>query len=203
MGLYPKFRLQLDNFKAQNPNVDITDVLDDSNQDQENDDHPLDLTGDQRVNRAIESNDPNGTDVLLRRIMETEHSENVEFPTELRDISKPKSFNKRKDRKDEKKSSPEYKEPIRVQVPVESQTEPDSENQPVYKETIKIQPEILKIHEDSISADSSKSKGDNSEEIQGNLRRSARVPKMSARLLQYLTEHPDTQESLIPPDSNT
>ena len=72
-----------------------------------------------------------------------------------------------------------------------------------YKEPIKIQSEILKIHEDSISADRSKSKDDNSEEIQGNLRRSARVPKMSAKLLQYLTEHPDTQESLIPPDSNT
>ena len=62
---------------------------------------------------------------------------------------------------------------------------------------------FMKIHEDSISADSSKSKDDNSEEIQGNLRRSTRVPRMSARLLQYLTEHPDTQESLIPPDSNT
>ena len=62
---------------------------------------------------------------------------------------------------------------------------------------------FMKIHEDSISADSSKSKDDNSEEIQGNLRRSARVPKMSAKLLQYLTEHPDTQESLISPDSNT
>ena len=62
---------------------------------------------------------------------------------------------------------------------------------------------FMRIHEDSISADSSKSKDDNSEEIQGNLQRSARVPKMSARLLQYLTEHPDTQESLIPPDFNT
>ena len=200
--LYPKFRLQLDNFKTQNPNVDITDVLEDSQQTQEDDDHPLDLTGDQRINRAIESNNSSETDVLLRKIMETEHSEDVEFPTDLRDISKPKSFNKRKDRKDEKKSNPEYKEPIRVQLPEESQTEPDVENQPVYEEPIQIQPEILKTHEESISADSNKSKGDNSEEIQGNLRRSARAPKMSAKLLQYLTVHPDTQESLIFPDSN-
>ena len=155
------------------------------------------------MNRAIESNNSSETDVLLRKIMETEHSEDVEFPTDLRDISKPKSFNKRKDRKDEKKSNPEYKEPIRVQLPEESQTEPDVENQPVYEEPIQIQPEILKTHEESISADSNKSKGDNSEEIQGNLRRSARVPKMSAKLLQYLTVHPDTQESLIFPDSNT
>ena len=62
---------------------------------------------------------------------------------------------------------------------------------------------FMKIHEDSISADSSKSKDDNSKEIQRNHRRSARTPKMSAKLLQYLTEHPDTQESLISPDSNT
>merc|ERR1712112_755978 len=146
--LYPKFRLQLDNFKAQNPNVDITDVLEDSHQDQEDDDHPLDLTGDQRVDRAIENNDPSGTHVLLRKIMETEHSEDVEFPADLRDISKPKSFNKRKDKKDEKKSNPEHKESIRVQLPEESQTEPDVENQPVYEEPIQIKPEILETHEE-------------------------------------------------------
>ena len=110
--LYPKFRLHLDNFKTQNPDVDITDVPEDSQQTQEDDDLPQDLTGDQRISRAMESNNSSETDVLLRRIMETEHSENVEFPTDLRDISKPKSFNKRKDRKDEKKSNPEYKEPI-------------------------------------------------------------------------------------------
>ena len=62
---------------------------------------------------------------------------------------------------------------------------------------------FMKIHEDSISADSSKSKDDNSKEIQRNRRKSARTPKMSAKLLQYLTEHPDTQESLTSPDSNT
>merc|ERR1712240_252690 len=200
--LYPKFRLHLDNFKTRNPDVDITDVPEDSQQTQEDDDLSQDLTGDQRISRAMESNSSSETDVLLRRIMETEHSENVEFPTDLRDISKPKSFSKRKDRKDEKKSNPEYKERIRVQLPEESQTEPDVENQPVYEEPTQIQPEILETHEESISADSNKSKGDNSEEIQGNLRRSARVPKMSAKLLQYLTVHPDTQESLIFPDSN-
>merc|ERR1712114_134539 len=64
--LYPKFRLQLDKVKSQNPHVDITEVPDDCSQDQEDDDHPPDLTGDQRVDRAIESNNPSGADVLLR-----------------------------------------------------------------------------------------------------------------------------------------
>merc|ERR1712240_578900 len=124
-------------------------------------------------------------------------------PTDLRYISKPKSFNKRKDRKDENKSNPEYKEPIRVQLTEESQTEPDVENQPVYEEPIQIQPEIRETHEESISADSDKSKGDNFEEIQGNLQRSARVPKMSVKLLHMLTVYPDTQESSIFSDSNS
>ena len=200
--LYPKFRLQLDNFKSQNPNVDITDIPDDSNQDKEDDDDPPDLDGDQRVGRAMENNDPNEADILLRRIMENEHSEDVEFPADLRDISKPKSFNKRKDKKDEKKSNPEYKEPVRIQPREESQTDPEVEDQPVYEEPIQIQPEILETHEESRSADSDKSKGDNSEEIQGNLRRSARVPKMSAKALHMLTVHPDLQESSIFSDSN-
>merc|ERR1712112_621954 len=163
--LYPKFRLHLDNFKTQNPDVDITDVPEDSQQTQEDDDLPLDLTGDQRISRAMESNNSSETDVLLRKIMETEHSEDVEFPTDLRDISKPKYFNKRKDKKDEKKSNPEYKEPVRIQLREESQTDPKVEDQPVYEEPIQIQPEILETHEESRSADSDKSKGDNSEEI--------------------------------------
>merc|ERR1711873_167841 len=104
----PKFRLQLDKFKSQNPRVDITEVPDDSSQDQENDDHPPDLTGDQRVDRAIGNNNPSGTDVLLRRIIENVNSEDVDFPADLRNISKPKSFNKRKDKKEENKSAPEY-----------------------------------------------------------------------------------------------
>merc|ERR1711954_128002 len=151
--LYPKFRLQLDKFKSQNPHVDITDVLKDSHQDQEDDDHPLDLTGDQRVDRAIENNNPSGADVLLRRIIENVNSEDVDFPADLRNISKPKSFNKRKDKKEEKKSTPEYKEPVQIQPPEESRTNPEVEDQPVYEEPIQFQPEILDNNEESRSAD--------------------------------------------------
>merc|ERR1711962_1304235 len=64
--LYPKFRLQLEKFKNQNPHIDITEVPDDYSQDQVNDDHPQDLTGDQRVDRALGSNDPNEADELIR-----------------------------------------------------------------------------------------------------------------------------------------
>ena len=69
--LYPKFRLQLDKFKTQNPHVDITEVPDDYSQDQADDDHPPDLTGDQRVDRAMENDNPSGADALLRKMVET------------------------------------------------------------------------------------------------------------------------------------
>merc|ERR1712208_259523 len=54
--LYPKFRLQLDKFKDQNPNIDITDDTDnDSIQSQ----HIQGPTGDKRVERALTSSDKN------------------------------------------------------------------------------------------------------------------------------------------------
>merc|ERR1712240_917114 len=112
--------------------------------------------------------------------------------TDLRGIPKPKSFNKRKDRTDEKKSGPEYRELIRVQEAEEPQAEPDSNSLQVYKEPIHIQPEIPNIPEDSTPVNSNEPKEDNSEEFQGNLRRSTRVPRMSAKYLQYLTEQPES-----------
>ena len=93
--LYPKFRLQLDKFKDQNPNVDITEVPDDYIQDQ-TDDHPPELTGDQRVDRAMENNNPSGADALIRKMVENVSHEDIDFPTDLRNIPKPKSFNKKK-----------------------------------------------------------------------------------------------------------
>ena len=137
----------------------------------------------------MEGDNLSGTDVLLRRIMESEHSERIEYPTDLRGIPRPKSFNKRKDRTDEKKSGPEYREPIRVQ---ETEAEPDNHSQQVYEEPIHIQPEIPNIPEDSTPINTNEHKEDNSEEFQGNLRRSTRVPRMSARYLQYLTEQPES-----------
>merc|ERR1712240_671198 len=104
----------------------------DLNQDQEDDDYPPDLTGDQRVDKAIETNNPSGADILLRRMVENVNPEDVDFPADLRNIPKPKSFNKRKDRKEEKKSAPEYKEPVQIQPPEESRTDPEVENQQVY-----------------------------------------------------------------------
>ena len=77
--------------------------------------------------------------------------------------------------------------------------DPVVENQQFYQEPIRIQPDILENNGLSKSAEthSNTSKGDNSEEIQGNLRRSTRVPKMSARALHMLSYHPELQEASI------
>merc|ERR1712243_454279 len=104
---------------------------------------------------------------------------------DLRNIPKPKLFNKRKGKKVEKKSAPEYREPIQIQPPEELRTDsidPGLENNGLSKPA--------ETHSDT-------SKGDNSEEIQGNLRRSTRVPKMSARALHMLSYHPELQEASI------
>merc|ERR1712120_96898 len=67
--LHPKFRLQLDKFKDQNPNVDITEVPDETIQDQADIDHPPELTGDQRVDRAMENDVPSGADEIIRKMV--------------------------------------------------------------------------------------------------------------------------------------
>merc|ERR1712089_27425 len=48
--LYPKFRLQLDKFKEQNPNIDITEVPQETSQHTQ---HTQEPTGDQRVETAL------------------------------------------------------------------------------------------------------------------------------------------------------
>ena len=72
------------------------------------------MTGDQRVTSAMESNNPQDTDILIRTMMDNGTPEEVDFPADLRNIKKPKSFNKRKGDKSGKKSAPEYREPIRI-----------------------------------------------------------------------------------------
>merc|ERR1712089_33121 len=106
--LYPKFRLQLDKFKDQNPNIDITEIPDETSQDQADINHSQELTGDQRVNRAMDNNIPSDTDVIIRKMVANVSNETINFPPDLRDIQKPKSFNKKKGNKKDKISAPGY-----------------------------------------------------------------------------------------------
>merc|ERR1711973_90225 len=94
--LYPKFRLQLDKFKSQNPNADITNDTDDNNINSQRMQEP---TGDQRVERAMNNSDQNDTDEIIRKMISNIRKEPINFPPNLTDIQKPKSFNKKKDSK--------------------------------------------------------------------------------------------------------
>merc|ERR1712215_500585 len=95
---------------------------------------------------AMENDNPSGADALIRKMVENVSHEDIDFPVDLRNIPKPKSFNKKNGKKGEKKSTPEYREPVRIQPPEELRTDnidPEVENQQVYEEPIRVQPEIL------------------------------------------------------------
>ena len=57
----------------------------------------------------MESNIPHGTDATIKTMMQNTSPDHIEFPTDLREIKKPKSYNKRKGEKDNKKATPGYK----------------------------------------------------------------------------------------------
>ena len=177
----------------------------------------------------MDNNIPSSTDEIIRKMVANVSNETINFPTDLRDIQKPKSFNKKKGNKKDKISAPEYRQPIPIQQaeelrndsidpvvenqqateeliqiipPDDSRTDSinqDVENQQVYHGPIQIQPEILETNEESKSAEThtNASKNDRSETIEGNLRRSARIPRLSAKALELLSNQQDLQETSI------
>merc|ERR1712115_461387 len=96
---------QLDKFKDQNPNIDITDEHDENSIHSQ---HMQEPTGDQRVERAMESNNQNSTDEIIRQMISNIRKEPINFPPNLTDIQRPKSYNKKKDSKRGKISTPIY-----------------------------------------------------------------------------------------------
>ena len=133
----------------------------------------------------------------------------------LTDIQKPKSFNKKKGSKRGRISAPRYNQPLAIEhvvdsteitidPPVENQhsfegtiqtndsptdsIDQDTNDQQVYNEPVPIQPELLQAREESAEAQSTTSKKDTSQAIEGNLRRSSRVAKLSDKALQLATE---------------
>merc|ERR1711942_362037 len=193
--LYPKFRLQLDKFKDQNPNADI---IDDTDEDNTNSQRIQEPTGDQRVERAMNNNDQNYTDDIIRKMISNIRKESINFPPNLTDIKKPRSYNKKKDSKGVKISNPTYHHPLAIEHimdPTEINIDPQVENQPsnqqtiqtndsptdsidqdtndqqVYNEPVPIRPELLQAREESAEAHSTTSKNDTYHVIQGHLRR--------------------------------
>ena len=73
----------------------------------------------------------------------------------------------------------------------------DIDNQQVYNEPVPIQPELLQTREESAETQSITSKNDTSQAIEGNLRRSSRVAKLSAKALQMLATQNNLQEASV------
>ena len=140
--------------------------------------------------------------------------EPINFPPNLTDIKKPRSYNKKKDSKGAKVSNPIYHRPLAIEHIVDSteiNIDPQVENQPsnqqtiqtndsptdsidqdtndqqVYNEPVPIQPDLLQPREESAEAHPTTSKNDTSHTIQGHLRRSSRVAELSAKALQLAT----------------
>merc|ERR1712080_424325 len=107
--LYPKFRLLLDKFKNQNrqQQMDLSEIpiLQDqeSNPQEATDNESTFQTGNERITKAMESNIPHGTDATIKTMMQNTSPDYIEFPTDLREIKKTKSYKKRKGEKDSKK----------------------------------------------------------------------------------------------------
>ena len=71
----------------------------------------------------------------------------------------------------------------------------DIDNQQVYNKPVPIQPELLQTREKSAETQPITSKNDTSQAIEGNLRRSSRVTKLSAKALQMQSTQNNLQEA--------
>ena len=133
----------------------------------------------------METATPNETDTTIRNMMQNRDPENIIFPADLRDIRKPKSYNKRKETN--KKSASGYKEPTRIQKQIENKTdnlEPTAEE---YTAPSQIQPEeIDKQTNEQNRRDATHPQVPAFEEIRMPQRRSTRIPKLSAKALENL-----------------
>merc|ERR1712080_755584 len=107
--LYPKFQLHLDKFKTKKGGKIFDSV-------QTKEPVEIDITqeeaietGNERIAKAMETPTPSEIDSFIRKMMQNQKPEEIAFPADLRDIRKPKSFNKRQEKN--KKSTSIYNEP--------------------------------------------------------------------------------------------
>ena len=115
-------------------------------------------------------------------MMQNQKPEEIAFPSNLRNIKKPKSFNKKQEKS--KKSTSKYSEPTAVLKQIEYI--PPISNQPEeeYANPSQVQPE--KITKQNKRKNTSTPEF---EEIQMPLRKSARIPKLSAKALENLVDN--------------
>merc|ERR1712082_384941 len=124
---YPRFKLQLDKFgnDSNEANLYEPDEPDEVDAD-EADNLP---TGNDRLLKALNTANPSKKDKIIKRMLQSDEQEDVEIPTDLRNIKKPRSYNKRKEDKKEKRN-PGYCEPVNIQKSHDEPGEPDKADEP-------------------------------------------------------------------------
>merc|ERR1711890_181856 len=152
--LYPKFRLHLDKFKTKKGGkifdsvqtkepveIDIT---------QEEAIEPVEIdisqeetmeTGNERIAKAMDTPTPSEIDSFIRKMMQNQKPEEIAFPADLRDIRKPKSFNKRQEKS--KKSTSKYSEPTTVLKQIEYIPPISDQPEEEYANPSQVQPEKI------------------------------------------------------------
>ena len=126
-------------------------------------------------------------------MLQSDEQEDVEIPTDLRNIKKPCSYNKRKEDKKEK-PNPGYSEPVNikesqeelahVQVPDDQPEQPQEDEGEQYEAPEVVQPQ--NIITENIQPHSEPAPDPQFEEVQTTTRRSKRIPKLSAKALNLI-----------------
>ena len=141
--LYPKFRLHLDKFEAKNGRKILNSVEVQKPVESETDTSQEEIleTGDERISKAMETATPSKTDSRIRKMMQNQKPEDIAFPADLRDIRKPKSFNKRQEKS--KKSTSKYNEPTTVLKQIEYIPPISDQPEEEYTNPSQVQPEKI------------------------------------------------------------
>ena len=129
---------------------------------------------------------PVGTDETIKKMLQNITPENVDFPSDLRNIKRPRSYNKRKNDNTQRQKSG-YEEPVQIQESEHEQVqiqEPEEDSNEQYEEPQQVQQQNT-VHEDTRPQVESQF-----EEIQTATRRSKRIPKLSAKALDMLEYDP-------------
>ena len=190
-ALYPRFKLQLDKFG--NDTSEASPYEPDEPNEVDSDEAGNLPTGNDRLSKALNTANPSKTDKIIKRMLQSDEQEDVEIPTDLRNIKKPRSYNKRKEDKKEK-SKPGYSEPVNiqesqeelahVQVPDDQPEQPQEDEGEQYEAPEVVQPQ--NIVTENIQPHSEPAPDPQFEEVQTTTRRSKRIPKLSAKALNLI-----------------
>lgn len=208
-NLYPHFDVGIQNFKS---NVHQEDRghqeqgdVDEGHLDPDGvDQRVVHKTGQERVEEALKTNSLEDTDAIIRKMMQKTNLDDVNVPTNLQNVKRPRSYNKKKRKLDAERMGVDvHNEPMRKSPPAKV-TKPNTTNivpgpdteESTYEEAEQNKRKAESNYDNAEPGTSNaKPRLSNEdlkeaeteiefEEIKTDSRRSKRIPKMSAKALQ-------------------